>query len=278
MAVLGSENEEQVKAQSAVKREQKKLREGSLSANRRTKAPGLGGGQRVVDTAEESLRELEVIEQKVAEAQSDTTAVELKKPKKARLRSKTYQAAKAKVNSEQKYALDSALTLLRDVSYSKANNTVELHVTLKEKGFAKEVELPYATGKTRRVAVVNDALLKEVESGKINFDLLLASPADMPKLVKYAKVLGPKGLMPNPKNGTVVENPEATAKKLAGSNIISIKTEKDTPVVHTVAGKLSMTDVHLTKNIQAILEVIPAGKTAKIVLKSTMSPAIKLEV
>lgn len=272
MAVLGSENEEQVKAQSAVKREQKKLREGKTA-----KAPGLGGGQRVVDTAEESLRELEVIEAKQeAEGPASGEGETKTKAKPVRVRSKTYQAAKAKVNPETTYSISDGLKLLRDVSYSKANGTVELHVTLKEKGFSKEVDLPFATGKVRKVAIVDDATLKDIEAGKVNFDVLIASPSDMPKLVKLAKILGPKGLMPNPKNGTLVENPATAAKKLSGSNLISVRTEKEAPIVHTVAGKLSMADDQLTKNIQAIMAVLPQGKTTKIVLKSTMSPAIKL--
>ncbi len=274
MAVLGSENETQVKAKSDVKREQKKLREGKTA-----KAPGLGGGQRVVDTAEESLRELEVIKAKQQEAESTAAEGELKpKAKPARVRSKNYQVANAKVNPETTYSVADGLKLLREVTYSPTNDTVELHLTLKEKGFAREVNLPFATGKVRKVAVVDDAIVKDIEAGKINFDVLIASPADMPKLVKLAKVLGPKGLMPNPKNGTLVDNPATAAKKLAGSNLISVRTEKDAPIVHTVAGKLSMDNDQLSKNIQAIMDVLPAGKTAKVVLKSTMSPAIKLNL
>lgn len=271
MAVLGSENEDQVKAQAAVKRDQKKLREGKTA-----KAPGLAGGQRVIDTAEESLRELEAIEAKQQQVEAGVEGEAPAKVKKVKVRSKTYQAAKAKVNPENKYSLKDALKLLREVSYSKANDTVELHVTLRDLGFSKDVDLPFATGKVRKVAIADTATLAKIESGKVDFDVLLASPADMPKLVKFAKVLGPKGLMPNPKNGTLVDNPEAAAKKLSGSNLISIRTEKDAPVVHTIAGKLSMEDDKLSKNISAIMAVLPTGKATKIVLKSTMSPAIKL--
>ena len=88
--------------------------------------------------------------------------------------------------------------------------------------------------------------------------------------------------MPNPKNGTIVDNPAATAKKLAGSNTISVKTEKDAPLIHTVVGKLSMTDVQLIDNTSVILNSLfpkeSISQISKAVLKSTMSPAIKLAV
>ena len=271
MAILGSETEEASKQKAAVKREQKKLRGGKTA-----KAPGLAGGQRVVDTTAESLAEYDQIQAKIKEA-----AVEPGTPTKAkpvRVRSQTYQGAKAKVDSEHKYPLPDAIKLLRDISYSKANNTVELHITLTEPVGPKDVDLPYSTGRARRIAMADVDTLAKIAAGKIDFDVLLASPADMPSLVKYAKVLGPKGLMPNPKNGTVVDDPEAAAKKLASSNTISLKTEKDTPVIHTVAGKLSMADDQLGQNIAAILASLPTGKIAKVVLKSTMSPAIKLVV
>ena len=242
MAVLGSEEETQIKAKSNVKREQKKLRTGKTA-----KAP-----------AAEPLAEV----------------VPAKKTKKVRVRSKNYQAAKAKVNPETKYSLSEAIKLLRDISYSKTNDTVELHVTLNEKGISRQVDLPHSTGKARKVAIADEATLAQIEAGKVDFDILLASSDQMPKLVKYAKVLGPKGLMPNPKNGTLVENPEAAAKKLAGSNLVSIKTEKDAPLIHTMVGKLSMTDAQLIDNISIILNSL--SHISKVVLKSTMSPAIKL--
>lgn len=277
MAVLGSEDEVQVKAKADVKREQKKLRGGKTA-----KAPGLAGGQRVVDTTEESLREFEVIQSKLQESQNIQLQDQTPKTstiKKSKVRSKAYQAAKAKVNPNQQYSLPDAIKLLRDISYTKTNNTVELHITLKEKGLATEVELPHSTGPARRVAIADETTLAKIAAGKIDFDVLVASPADMPKLVKYAKILGPKGLMPNPKSATLVANPQETAQKLSSSNAISLKTEKDTPVIHTVAGKLTMADDQLGQNITAILASLPAGqKTAKVVLKSTMSPAIKLQV
>jgi len=127
--------------------------------------------------------------------------------------------------------------------------------------------------------IINDILdLSKIESGKIDFDLLLASPAQMPKVIRLAKVLGPKGLLPNPKNGTVVPDPEATAKSMQGVISVILRTEKSAPLIHTIVGKLSLKDTELTKNINTILKVLPPNNLRKIVLKSTMSPAIKLRI
>lgn len=275
MAVLGSSEEEASKSKKAVKLEQKKLREGKVA-----KAPGLKGGQRVVDTAEESLKELEVIEAKIAEGSPEGTPETPASSGKKRVhhRSRAYLAAKSKVNVDKSYPAAEALALLRTVSLARFDPAVELHITLKEKGFSKEIELPHASGKTRRIAIADDATVAAIEAGKIDFDVLLTTPAQMPKLVKFAKVLGPRGLMPNPKSGTVVPNPEAVAKTMSSKNTLSLKTEKDAPLIHVSLGKLSFKDGALMENISAVLSVLPPNQVRKIVLKSSISPAIKVQL
>ncbi len=247
VSFLGSENEDTLKAKKATQREQKKMRAG------KTVTP-------------------------VVEPVTENREMDTEKPtKKARVRSKAYLAAKKQVDVNKNYSLDHGLKLLHNISISKTNDTVELHINVKEPGLSREVTLPHPTGKTKTIAVANDETIAQIESGKTNFDVLLASPAQMAKLVKFAKILGPRGLMPNPKNGTVVADPEAKAKIMASSNVITLKTEKDTPVIHTIAGKLSMPDKNLSDNIESILSVL-SPKVVKIVLKSTMSPAIKLQI
>lgn len=126
-------------------------------------------------------------------------------------------------------------------------------------------------------AAGTDALLKEIEAGKINFDILIATPDAMPRLAKVARVLGPKGLMPNPKNGTVTPNPEATAEKYAGGHM-TFKTEAKAPVLHLAVGKLSFGKDKLEENIKAALKAVDSKNMKKITLKSTMSPAIRLSL
>lgn len=250
VAIIGSENEEELRKKESVKREQKKLREHKVD-----KQP----------------------EPEVAAVALVPVIEEVKKVKISRIRSKPYQAAKSKVDVSKVYSISDAIKLLRDVSLTKFDATVELHLVLKETLPAgRQVELPHSTGKTRQVAIADEATIAKIEASKIDFDVLYASPEQMGKLVKFAKVLGPKGLMPNPKNGTIVADPASAIKKLSDKSVV-LKTEKDAPLIHTIVGKLSAKDSELSANIKAILDAFE-GKLIKSVLKSTMSPAIKLAV
>ena len=271
ISVLGSEEEQSLKAKKEVKLQQKKLREGKTA-----KAPGLAGGQRVVDTTAESLAEFEEIQKRTAVVSPEDDAKS--KPKKIKIRSSSYKAAKAKVDITKIYPVSDALKLLKEVNLTKFDPTVELHFNLSKSGVSVSVELPFSTGKTRRVAIADDATVAKIEAGNLNFDVLLASPSQMPQLVKYAKILGPKGLMPNPKAGTVIDDPAATAKKLSGSNTVTLKTEKSAPLVHTSAGKLTQPEKELSANINAIISALSPSGITKVILKSTMSPAIKLQI
>ena len=98
----------------------------------------------------------------------------------------------------------------------------------------------------------------------------------MPKLVAYAKLLGPKGLMPNPKNGTVIKS-EKDAEKFSADQK-TIKTEKEQPVIHTSIGKMSMNETDVSENIQAVLDAVTKSNIEKIYLKLTMSPSVKLQI
>lgn len=254
--VLGTEDEQAQKAKRAVQLEQKKLRQG------------------VSPSKQEKTIETDIPES-ITESQPPSSPYPTKVKKPPKIRSKAYVSAKTKVDPFKTYPLNAALKLLREVSLAKFDGTVELHLITKEAGSSFNLDLPHSTGKAKIIAIATDEVIAEIEKGNISFNTLLASPAQMPKLIKLAKILGPKGLMPNPKNGTVVPDPEAAAQKLSQSSTITLKTEKSAPVIHTTVGKLSFTDEKLIANIQAILSVV---KPLKAVLKSTISPAIKLAV
>jgi large subunit ribosomal protein L1 len=171
--------------------------------------------------------------------------------------------------------------LLRKINLTKFDGTVEVHINTLEKGLRGKVTLPHGTGKKVRVRIADgsniDELIAEVEKGKIDFDHLIAHPQVMPKLAKVAKFLGPKGLMPNPKAGTISTDPEKVAEKLKGGEI-AWKTETDFPIIHQVVGKLSFKDEQLVENFLALIKSIGEAKIKNITLKSTMSPGIKMKL
>lgn len=191
-------------------------------------------------------------------------------------RSDKYLEVRAKVDANKKYRLAEALDVLPSLKVAKFDETVELHINTTEPGISGTVVLPHGTGKQIRVAIADDDVIAEIVKGKINFDVLVATPQTMPKLAKVAKVLGPRGLMPNPKNGTVSQNPEDVVKKFQGGQI-GFKTEAKLPVLHVAVGKVSFGKEKLTENINTMLSAVNKDKVKKITLKSTMSPAIKLD-
>src|SRR3989344_2332233 len=216
---------------------------------RTVKAPGLKGGQRVVAVGP-SEEELKAIDSQTpqTEAKSESDAKEAKSKKKEKFakvkaRSKRYQAIVQMIDKSKTYSINEALELLSKFQKAKFDETVELHLNTVKTGISANLTLPHGTGKKTRVAVADDKIVSEIEQGEINFDILLAQPTIMSKLARVAKILGPKGLMPNPKNGTITQNPKDLIKKYEEGQV-SVKTE----------------------NIQ------------KAVLKSTMSPAIKLKL
>jgi len=196
---------------------------------------------------------------------------------KAKVESKRHKENMSVISNSQKYDIDQALVALKKFKTSKFDETVELHINTKEKGVSGQVTLPHGTGKTLVIKIADDTIIAEVAKGKINFDLLVAAPSMMPQLAKVARVLGPRGLMPNPKNGTIAENAEEAVKKLSGGQI-NYKTEAEAPIIHARIGKLSFEDNKLKDNVKAFITSVGMNNIASVTLKSTMSPAIRLNI
>ena len=187
--------------------------------------------------------------------------------------------SKSKVDPQKKYELKEAVKLLKSTNITKFVSTVTLHLNLVTKDTPTRVELtfPFVAGATKRVAIVTDELIKDIEKGKLEFDILVTSPAFMPKLAKYAKVLGPKGLMPSPKAGTVTNDPEKKAKEFAGGKTV-VKAEAKFPLMHVTVGKIDQKEEELIANIKALLDGVKLKNVTKATLASTMSPGIKLQL
>lgn len=212
------------------------------------------------------------------------------KPTRTRLerRSKAYQKAAALVEKDKVYSLSDALELATKTSGVKFDASVELHVNLgvdprqADQNIRTSLVLPQGTGKTVRVAVFADenaegadisgveAITKELEKGTISFDVLIATPTNMAKLGKYARLLGPRGLMPNPKSGTVTTDVQkAVAEAKAGR--VEYRVDS-TGIVHIAVGKVSFGGTKLLENAAAVMASIKSVKPAS--LKGTYIKAV----
>lgn len=212
--------------------------------------------------------------QEPKKAEGSQSKKEDKQPKAARVRGKKYTQAKVQVDKNKTYALPQAIELVKKTSYSAFDGTVEIHLVVRKSGLTTNVAMPHAAGKAKKIEVADENTLKKLASGKIDFDILLATADMMPKLVPFARILGPKGMMPNPKTGTLIKSVKDAAK--FSSNTVTLKTEKTAPLIHTSAGKVSQKSSELADNVEAILTAINKRQILKAYLKATMGPSIKL--
>ena len=221
---------------------------------------------------------------------------------------KKYRDAAAKIESGKVYDLEAALTLARETAVTKFDSSVEIHIGLgvdprqADQMVRASVVLPHGTGRTIRVAVVapeakhDEAkaagadvigaadLIAKIEAGKLDFDLLIATPDMMSKLGKSAKVLGPRGLMPNPKSGTVTPN-VATAVKQAKAGKVEFRIDKQA-IIHQAVGKVSFSADDLLVNVKTMISAVLHAKPSatkgsyikSMALSTTMGPGIKVDV
>jgi large subunit ribosomal protein L1 len=239
------------------------------------KGVGLKGGERVATVSGEPIIEEE-----------PATAEAMARRRAPRIRGKKHKTACAKIDKDKTYPLIEAIKLVKKISYSKFDGTVELHIAIKPTGkkkasFSKSVTLPHSAGKKKKVEIADEKTIEKLKAasgpgGKIDFDVLLATAEMMPKLVAFAKILGPRGLMPNPKTGTLIKN--AKEAKKFGGNTITVKAERKQPIIHTSFGKVSQKESELVENAEAILAAIGKKQIVKAFMKATMSPSVKLKV
>jgi large subunit ribosomal protein L1 len=222
-------------------------------------------------------------------------------------RGKNYQKVAKKIDSSKLYTLKEAVQLATETCPVKFDSTVEVHVRLNvdprqaDQNIRAVIALPSGTGKTVRVAVFapdsdakaaleagadiagDEDFLRLLDKGNIDFDTLISTPAYMPKLGKYARLLGPKGLMPNPKAGTVSSN-VAKAVKEAKAGKVEYRVDKQS-IVHLGIGRVSFGADKLLANADAFVSNLLANKPATIkgsfiqsvTITTTMGPGIKVD-
>lgn len=285
--------------------EEKELKETELTVETETtsaKETTAKAGKRSTKAQKEAeekeakeVRKAQTTEEKVEEKPKQTA-----KPTRSRLerRGKKFREAAKLVEKDKTYSLAEALELAQKTSPSKFDATVELHINLSvdprhaDQNVRDNLVLPAGTGKTIRVAVFDDAkvaeaditgveeITKQLDKGELNFDVLIATPAQMPKLGKYARVLGPRGLMPNPKSGTVTPD-VAKAVKEARAGRVEYRVDS-TGIVHLGIGKVSFGQKKLLENAQAVVASIKGNKPSSVKgtyvksahLSTTMGPSI----
>ncbi len=222
--------------------------------------------------------------------------------------SKRFKEAQESVDKEKIYEIKEALALSKKLATAKYDEAIELHVKLginptkSDQQVRGTISLPHGTGKTKRVAafvepekeseakeagadiVGNDELIAEIsQKGNIDFDVAIATPTMMPKLAKLARLLGPRGLMPNPKSDTVGPNVKKMVEdQKAGKE--SFKND-NTANIHQVFGRASFTEEQLEENLRALLDAIkrlkPSGAKGIYIkgssISSSVGPGIKID-
>jgi len=215
---------------------------------------------------------------------------------------------KSALIKQREYPLEEAIELLTKLSTSKFDGTAEIHILLNadpkqgDQQVRATVSLPHGTGKTLRIAAVvpddlakdmidagavmagEENLIKAIEKGELNFDILVAMPKCMKSLGKVAKTLGQKGLMPNPKAGTVTDDPLKAIKDLQKGKI-EFRNDKQA-IIHSVFGKISFGKEKLSENLRifitALKEAKPAGIKGEyiktITITPTMGPGVRVEI
>lgn len=226
------------------------------------------------------LDALKAREARIAAGEDENEAATPKavRVRKAKVRSKKFKHLKHQVDRSRAYKASEAIKSILELSKEAFDATIELNLELKRDAMSGEISLPHGTGKQTRVEIFSDALVEKIEKKQLDFDILLAKPADMGKIAKYARVLGPKGLMPNPKNGTITPDPETRAKELTAGGKISFKTEKKAPLVHLAVGKRSQGPEKVQENLTAVFKAINPRQVKKAFLATSMGPGIRLDI
>ncbi|MDX1940043.1 MAG: 50S ribosomal protein L1 [Saprospiraceae bacterium] len=221
--------------------------------------------------------------------------------------SKKRAAVNTKVDRTKLYTLDEAMALVKDVNTTKFNASVDLHVRLgvdprkADQAIRGTVSLPHGTGKTKRVLVlctpdkVDDAIaagadyagldeyITKVQGGWTDVDVVIAMPQVMAQVGKIGRILGPRGLMPNPKTGTVTQDVGAAVKEVKGGKI-SFRVDK-AGIIHASIGRVSFEPNQLVDNANELLSMLVKLKPSSakgtymksVAVASTMSPGIKVD-
>ena len=252
-----------------------------------------------VKVSREASEKLETLAKKTKKATRE------KKVTKANLRSKRYEKVASFVDKSKEYPLSEAIEIVKKTANTKFDSSLEVHINLntdhtKSDQFIRiSINLPNGSGHKLRVIVFGgnavelkklgvesgtDSTIDKLVSGKVKTDKIISTPEWMVKLTKAAKFLGPKGLMPNPKSGTITLEPEKLVKDMQGG-MIEVKTEAQS-IIHAITGKISYPTEKLEQNVKTLVEGVqkakPEGLKKPLIksafLSSSMGPSVRLDI
>jgi large subunit ribosomal protein L1 len=215
--------------------------------------------------------------------------------------------ANAKVDSNKAYSLKEASALVKEINVTKFDSSVDLHIKLgvdpkkADQAIRGTVSLPHGTGKTKKVLVLCtpdkeeaakgagadfvglDEFIQKIEGGWTDVDVIIATPAVMPKIGRLGKVLGPRNLMPNPKTGTVTNDVAAAITEVKGGKI-AFKVDK-VGIIHASIGRVSFSAEKIAENSQELINALVKLKPSSskgtylkgVSMASTMSPGILID-
>jgi large subunit ribosomal protein L1 len=291
----------------AKKAKEEIMEEATVEASEETKDEKTAKAGKRSAKAQAEVAEKEAKEVKKVEAAEAEPVKKVKQKPRVKKYSKNQKAARELIDPTVHYTLKDAVELLPKVSKTKFDASAEIHVTLNidprqaDQIVRTSTSLPAGTGKTLKVAVIAgdkeaelakkagadmvdaEALVKDITKEKITFDVLIATPDKMAELGKLAKVLGPKGLMPSPKNGTVTADPAKATEEFKKGKV-EIKNDAN-GVVHVAFGKMSFKVEDLYSNAKAVVKALSSSKPSgvkgvfikNIYLSASMSPSIKVD-
>jgi large subunit ribosomal protein L1 len=260
---------------------------------------------KVVETAVEpdKLKKIEELEKKPVEKVAVVEKKEKARPPK--VRSKRYKELLDLIDKSKVYSAAEAVEILQKTANAKFDSSFEAHINLglsaekSEHQIRTLVSLPHKVGKKIKILVFTnknkeeikklgaeigtETSLKEIEKGKVGYDKIIADSDWMVKLAKVAKILGPKGLMPSPKSGTVTDEPLKTVKEFSGGKV-ELKTEKF-PIIHVQIGGAGFKPNQIKENLEAVISAINEAKPEgfkkslikSVYISSTMGPSIKVD-
>ena len=204
--------------------------------------------------------------------------------------SEKYRTAAEGVERSKRYPVLDAVEKAKATSYSKFDGSMEIHMNTAQKNMRGLVSLPFASGRKLTVLafgkgaedsgadiVGDDEKISAIQKGKVDFDVVVTTADWMPKLAKIAAILGPRGLMPNPKSGTITTDLKKAVTDIQ-SGKVEYKTDRNAQTMHLVIGKVSQDSGEIAANVKMLVNSIGKTRIKKVILAPTMGIGVKVDL